>query len=113
MSVRLAVAGQLGFDESTDAKIADYERSDLPEATKAALRFADAWLSSPFDVPPALKTALRAHFSPEQIVEMALSVWKWSQNKMMTALGMAPAINPSKKTLIGYDEEGKFQLIDG
>ena len=34
---------------------------------------------------------------------MLLSVWKWSQNKMMTSLGMAPAVNTEKKTLFRFD----------
>ena len=105
MSVRSAVAGQQGFDDAMEAKIADFERSDLPERIKVALRLADAWLSAPGQISDALRDQVRAHYTPEQVTEMVLSTWKWSQNKMMTSLGMAPAVDTEKKTLFGFDEK--------
>lgn len=113
MSVRSAVAGQQGFDDAMEAKIADFERSDLPERLKVALRLTDAWLYAPGQVSPALRAQVREHYTPQQITEMLLAIWKWSQNKMMTSLGMAPAVNDAKKTLFAFDERsGKLSFID-
>jgi hypothetical protein len=105
MSVRSAVAGQEGFDDAMEAKISDFEKSDLPERIKVALRLTDAWLMEPGRIPDALRDQVLAHFTPEQVTEMVLSAWKWSQNKMMTSLGMAPAVDGTKKTLFNFDRE--------
>ncbi len=112
MSVRSAVAGQQGFDDVMEGKISDFERSDLPERIKVALRLADAWLYAPGQVDAAMREQVRAHYTPEQITEMVLSVWKWSQNKMMTSLGMAPALDPDRKTLFDFDPAtGRLDFI--
>ena len=113
MSVRSAVAGQQGFDDAMEAKIESFEKSDLPERIKVALRLTDAWLYAPDRVPAALRAEIRRHYTPQQITEMLLAVWKWSQNKMMTSLGMAPAVNTEKKTLFAFDEKtGKLAFIN-
>ena len=101
--MRSAVAGQQGFDDTMESKIADFESSDLPEAIQVALRLTDAWLSAPGQISPKLRAQVRERYTPEQMTEMLLSVWKWSQNKMMTSLGMAPAVNTEKKTLFRFD----------
>ena len=111
--MRSAVAGQQGFDDAMEAKIADFEASDLPEPIKVALRLADAWLSAPGQVSPGLRAEVRKHYTPEQMTEMLLSVWKWSQNKMMTSLGMAPALSTEKKTLFRFDAaSGKLSFAE-
>jgi len=113
MSVRSAVAGQQGFDDTMEAKIADFEKSDLPERLKVALRLTDAWLYAPGQVSDTLRAQVREHYTPQQTTEMLLAVWKWSQNKMMTSLGMAPAVNTTKKTLFAFDEKsGKLSFLD-
>ena len=96
-----------------EAKIADFESSDLPEAIKVALRLTDAWLSAPGQISPRLRAQVREHYTPEQMTEMLLSVWKWSQNKMMTSLGMAPAVNTAKKTLFSFNAAtGKLNFVE-
>jgi hypothetical protein len=111
MSVRSAVAGQHGFDDAMEAKIGSFEASDLPERTKVALRLADAWLVSPGQISDALRAQAREHYTPAELTEMVLSVWKWSQNKMMTSLGMAPAVDKTKKTLFDFDRAtGKLKV---
>ena len=110
--MRSAVAGQQGFDDTMEAKIADFESSDLPEPIKVALRLTDAWLSAPGQVFPKLRAQVREHYTPEQMTEMLLSVWKWSQNKIMTTLGMAPAVDTAKKTLFSFDAaSGKLGFV--
>lgn len=113
MSVRSAVAGQEGFDDAMEAKIADFEKSDLPERLKVALRLADAWLTLPGKIPEGLREQVLAHYTPEQVTEMVLSAWKWSQNKMMTSLGMAPAVDGTKKTLFEFDRKSGALSMKG
>lgn len=53
------------------AKVHDHEKSDLPEATKAALSFMDAWmLGRAQNIDVKLFSRLQAHFSASQIVEL-------------------------------------------
>ncbi len=53
------------------AKLQDFEASDLPAPSKAALRFMDAWmLGHAQDIDDAFFAELRVHFSPRQLVEL-------------------------------------------
>lgn len=103
MSLRLAVARSAGFSEEAAAKIDDYERSDLPQRAKVALRLADAWLGSPAGISQELLADVRRQFSREQVVDLILQLCKNSRNKMYTAFGMEPAVDPSRVTLIEFD----------
>ena len=47
----------------------DFEASDLPDRYKTAIRYADALIKHPSDVPEALRKELLAEFTPAEIVE--------------------------------------------
>lgn len=85
-SLRVQSAIDEGLDERAVAKIANYEASDLNERAKVALRFVDAMITQPAMLDTALRTALRAHFSDQQIAELACDVMKWSKQKVLVAL---------------------------
>jgi alkylhydroperoxidase family enzyme len=88
MSARSAVALEQGVDERMLASVDQYEQSDLTAAQKAALRLADAYLAAPAEMSEAVKSEVAAHLSPEQVVELALKLMGFSNDKVMVALGL-------------------------
>lgn len=106
-SVRVGAALDAGFDEPMAAKIDDFERSDLPEHQKAALRFTDAFITRPTAIGADLRAQLRAHFTPAQIVELMLDITRWSTQKLPVALGLDAGPYPGRRSLIDFDAQGK------
>jgi alkylhydroperoxidase family enzyme len=88
MSARSAVALEQGVDEQMLASVDHYEQSDLTPAQKAALRLADAYLAGPAEMSESVKREVAAHLSPAQIVELALKLMGFSNDKVMVALGL-------------------------
>jgi alkylhydroperoxidase family enzyme len=81
-----------GATEDLVAKLADYEDSDLPERTKAALRLADV-LSGDRQpvVDGALMAALREHFTDEQILDLGMTVsFASGWQRFIEAFGIVP-----------------------
>jgi alkylhydroperoxidase family enzyme len=80
-----------GATEDLVAKLADYERSDLPERTKAALRFAD-WLSGQHPLADrAFYEALRRHFSDDEILDLGMTITFVSGwQRFIEAFGILP-----------------------
>jgi alkylhydroperoxidase family enzyme len=112
MSMRQAVARQSGFTEDLAARVANYENEDLPGVLKAALRLADAWLSAPADMSPALIDDVRTHLTQEEIVDLITELWKNSRNKMYVAFGMGPAIDADRLTYVQFDHDtGKILTV--
>ena len=73
------------------AKLADYESSDLPAPTRAALRFADALWRDPREVDAARVADLRAHFSDDQILDLGMTVAFFSGwQRFIEAFGIVP-----------------------
>ena len=72
------------------AQIHDFERSDLPAATKTALRFTERWVRDHAQtIDDALFEELREHFSDEQIYELTLIVGYYDMShRMNNALGI-------------------------
>jgi alkylhydroperoxidase family enzyme len=60
--------------EARVAQLQDYESSDLPERTKAALRLADAISLAPEIVDEDFYRRLREHFSDDEILDLGMSV---------------------------------------
>lgn len=87
-SYRDAGARQAGVTDATLAAVDDYESSDLPEAQKAALRFVDAYLDEPADVPAGVYAGLREHYTAAQRAELVLRLFGTTQNRVMRALGL-------------------------
>jgi alkylhydroperoxidase family enzyme len=88
MSARSAVALEQGADEEMLASVDHYEHSDLTPAQKAALRLADAYLAAPADMDESVRSEVAAHLSPAQVVELALKLMGFSNDKVMVALGL-------------------------
>jgi AhpD family alkylhydroperoxidase len=79
-NLRFAGAREGGLTEELVDEINDaYADSDLPDRYKLAVRFADVIISDPSGASSELHAELRAEFTPEEIVELA----------MTTALAMA------------------------
>jgi len=81
-----------GATEDLVAKLADYESSDLPERTKAALRLADALSSNRHPtVDSAFMAALREHFTDEQILDLGMTVsFASGWQRFIEAFGVVP-----------------------
>jgi alkylhydroperoxidase family enzyme len=88
MSARSAVALQQGADEEMLASVDHYEDSDLSPAQRAALRLADAYLTSPAEMSESVKQDVAAHLTRAQVVELSLKLMGFSSDKVMVALGL-------------------------
>src|SRR5436309_1213158 len=88
MSARSAVAQQQGADEQMLDAVDHYEQSEFTAAQKAALRLADAYLTSPADMSDSVKQAVAEHLSPVQVVELAVKLMGFSSDKVTVALGL-------------------------
>jgi alkylhydroperoxidase family enzyme len=86
--------------------VAAYEASALDERVKAALRFADAFLADPGGYRDLDR--LRAHFTPEQVVELALKLTVNAGNKASIALGLDEPLDAARLVAFDYDHEGNF-----
>jgi len=73
-NLRLQAAIDRGFDESMVAHLDDVDRSDLTDAQKAAVRFAQAFLTDPERSGPSELAELRRHFDDEQVAELVLDL---------------------------------------
>jgi alkylhydroperoxidase family enzyme len=92
-NTRNATARSQGVTEDILDKVTDdHESSDLSEAQKVALSYADAVLfaTAPSD---ELKQGMLRHFTPEQIVELTVFV---SQCRTFASIGIALGIQPDE-----------------
>jgi alkylhydroperoxidase family enzyme len=73
------------------AKLADYEASDLPERTKAALRLADRLSGERPVVDPAFHEGLRRHLSGDEIIDLGMTISFFSGwQRFIEAFGIVP-----------------------
>lgn len=73
------------------AKLADYERSDLPERTKAALRLADRLSGERPSVDRAFYDDLRRHFTDDEILDLGMTLTFISGwQRFIEAFGILP-----------------------
>ena len=80
-----------GATEDLVAKLADYEHSDLPERTKAALRLADKLSGDDRAVVGEFMAALRAHFSDDQILDLGMTIaFASGGQRFIGAFGIVP-----------------------
>jgi alkylhydroperoxidase family enzyme len=111
MSARRAVARPAGIDDLM-AVVVDFERSDLAERQKVALRLARAYLAHPGFFGPEAQAETLEHFSPAQIVELLLKLTAWSVDKSLTALDLDEPIDPDRLIGFHYDHAGVL-VLDG
>ena len=100
-----------GGGESTFEKIDAFERSDLAERHKVALRLADAVLVSPLDFPRGLADQVHEHFAPEQIVELLLDIARNALNKFAVAMGVDGV--GVGEGIAYYDTDERGELVYG
>lgn len=96
-NVRFSAAREQGLSEELVDEIRDgYRQSErLTPRQKAALRFTDAFLRDPASDDAGLRAELLAHFTPQQIVELAAGVALFMGfSKIAVALGQVPRDMP-------------------
>jgi alkylhydroperoxidase family enzyme len=110
-TLRLENSVAAGVDDAMTAKIDFYERSDLDERTKIALRVTDAFITRPDTLTEAVISQARAAFAPAQLAEMLLDITKWSTQKFHVAMGMDAADSLPKNeqgvSFFAFDGEGR------
>jgi alkylhydroperoxidase family enzyme len=110
-TLRLAEARAAGADDAMTAKVDFYERSDLDERTKIALRITDAFITRPDSLAVGVISQARSVFSPEELAELCLDITKWSTQKIHVTLGTdaADALpkNDQGLSFFNFDEGGR------
>ena len=80
-----------GATEDLVAKLADYETSDLPERTKAALRLADTLSGTAPVVDAELMARLRRSFTDDQILDLGMTIaFASGWQRFIEAFGIVP-----------------------
>ena len=80
-----------GATEDLVAKLADYEDSDLPPRTKAALRLADTLSRERPAVDAEFMATLREHFSDDQILDLGMTIaFASGWQRFIEAFGIVP-----------------------
>ena len=75
---------------------------------RAAVALADALMTRPHDLTDDDLTALRAHFTDSQLVELTLDVMKWNYQKVSVATGTDVEIVPGELPDLIFDENGHW-----
>ncbi|HEV8475175.1 MAG TPA: hypothetical protein VGR82_20550 [Methylomirabilota bacterium] len=80
-----------GATEDLVAKVAEFERSDLSDRTKAALRLADRLTAERSVVDEAFYADLRRHFSDDEILDLGMTITFVSGwQRFIEAFGIVP-----------------------
>ena len=99
------------MDEDMTAKVDFYERSDLPERAKVALRVTDAFITQPSLLSGVVAGQARASFGPAELASLCLDITKWSTQKIKVALGTDGAdqlvTDADGVALFGFDSSGQ------
>ena len=110
-TLRLADARAAGVDETMTAKVDFYERSDLPERAKVALRVTDAFITRPELLSGVVAGQARTWFGPAELASLCLDITKWSTQKIKVALGTDGAdrlvTDADGVTLFSFDSGGQ------
>lgn len=86
-SRRSSEALAAGADEALFDAIDHAERSDLSDRHKTAIALVDAMIWQPAHLPPEVVDAVRADFTPVEIVDLVLNIMRNAMNKIAVALG--------------------------
>ena len=80
-----------GATAELEAKLGDYERSDLPERTKAALRLADRLTGDEPRIDATLHAALTRVFSDAELLDLGMTIVFFSGwQRFNEAFGIVP-----------------------
>jgi len=89
--VRSASAVRRGATEALEAKLDDYERSDLPERTKAALRLADRLTGEQPRIDTEFHADLKRVLSDAELLDLGMTVVFFSGwQRFNEAFGIVP-----------------------
>jgi hypothetical protein len=95
-------------DETTAAKaVADPSALD-EERHRLGIALADALMTRPVDLAAETVDALRAAFTPAELLELTLDVMKWNAQKPAVALGVDDEVRPGELTDLVFDEAGNW-----
>ena len=106
MSVRLAVARDLGLDEE-DIAVAERGEDSDPRH-RAARMLADDLMTQPGRMREEDALALMVAFTASQIRELTLDVMKWNYQKVSVALGVDDEVRPGELTDLVFDADGNW-----
>jgi AhpD family alkylhydroperoxidase len=110
-TLRLSDARAAGVDEEITAQIDFYERSDLPDRAKVALRVTDAFIIRPDLLSDTVAEQARMSFEPAELASLCLGITKWSTQKIHVALGTDGAdgleTDDDGVALLSFDETGR------
>jgi AhpD family alkylhydroperoxidase len=110
-TLRLADARAAGVDEEITAQIDFYERSDLPDRAKVALRVTDAFIIRPDLLSDTVAEQARMSFEPAELASLCLGITKWSTQKIHVALDTDGAdgleTDDDGVALLSFDETGR------
>jgi hypothetical protein len=110
-TLRLSDAADRGLDEGMAGKVDHYERSDLTERHKVALRIVDAFIWRPADLSDELVAQAHEQFTDAELAELLLDITKWSTQKIHVALGTDGAdrlpVGEAGVSYFTFDEAGR------
>jgi alkylhydroperoxidase family enzyme len=110
-TLRLADARAAGVDEAITAQVDFYERSDLPDRAKVALRITDAFITRSDLLSDTVVEQARTLFEPAELASLCLDITKWSTQKIHVALGTDGAdgleTDGDGVAVFGFDETGR------
>ncbi len=85
------MARREGWDEATLRDLAEFERLEMDEAAKAALRFAEQMTRASDALDDAVFAGLRRHFDEPAVVEIAAVIGMFNYfNRFNNALQIPP-----------------------
>lgn len=80
-----------GATEALVAKLADYEQTDLPERTKAALRYVDRLVSEAWQIDRAFYDELRRHLTDDELLDLGMVATFFNGwQRLIDAFGIVP-----------------------
>jgi AhpD family alkylhydroperoxidase len=103
-NARQAVAVQAGLNEDMVSKLMNFERSDLPDRIKAALRIPNAIHSGPQTMTQEIWDGARQHFSEQEVVDIVLLSMHGCGSKVAVTLGLEPGPQASSRLFFPSEE---------
>jgi alkylhydroperoxidase family enzyme len=80
-----------GATEALVAKLADYEQADLPDRTKAALRYVDRLTSDAWRIDRAFYDDLRRDLTDDELLDLGMvALFFHGWQRLIDALGILP-----------------------
>jgi alkylhydroperoxidase family enzyme len=80
-----------GATEALVTKLTDYEHSDLPDRTKAALRYVDRLTSDAWQIDRAFYDELHRHLTDDEILDLGMVAMFFNGwQRLIDAFGIVP-----------------------